>query len=204
MRLGRCFLNPSSKTEWRAWAKSVRSSLPDASDTVCAHLERFIRDWNAAQPEDWSRLRTVVAYRAFGDEVRLEPLVDALPDLEWLTTRTEPDGQLSLHPFASATHRNRLGMLEPPPEAPPIQRLGLWVNAILAPGLAFDRAGNRVGYGMGLYDRFLLTMPIGVPYIGVTRDALVVDALPHEPLDMEMSHLATESGVRPALASPTT
>ncbi len=201
--VGRCFLKPSSKTEWRAWAKNVRSSLPDASDAVCDHLERFIRDWNAAQTENWSRLHTIVAYRAFGDEVRLEPLVDALPELEWLTTRTEPDGHLSLHPFRNATHRHQLGMLEPPPDASPIQRLGDWVDAILVPGLVFDRAGNRVGYGKGFYDRLLLTMPMNIPYIGVTRDPLIVDALPHERLDMEMSHLATESGVRSVVASPT-
>jgi 5-formyltetrahydrofolate cyclo-ligase len=202
MRPGRCFVNPSSKTEWRSWAKSVRASLPDASDAVCAHLERFIRDWNAVQPEDWSRLQTIVAYRAFGDEVHLETLVDALPELEWLTTRTESDGHLSLHPFQTATHRHQLGMLEPPLEALPIQRLGDWVDAILVPGLVFDHAGNRVGYGKGFYDRLLLTMPMNIPYIGVTRDALIVDTLPHERLDIEMSHLATESGIRPVVASP--
>ena len=184
----------SSKQQWRDWAKTTRVALPDASDAVCAHLERFIREWNATHTDGADRLRTVVAYKAFGSEVRLEALVAALPDLEWLTTRTEPDGQLSLHPFSSATQRNRLGVLEPPADAPEVPAHA--VDAILVPGLVFDATGGRLGYGKGFYDRLLPHLRPGVPTVGITSTALVVPALPLEASDVRMTHLATETGVQ--------
>ena len=48
---------------------------------------------------------------------------------------------------------NWWGILEPPPEAPPVEA---WkIDAVLVPLLAFDERGYRVGYGKGYYDKFL-------------------------------------------------
>ncbi len=33
------------------------------------------------------------------------------------------------------------------------------ISLILVPGLAFDTAGNRIGYGMGHFDKFLTNVP---------------------------------------------
>ena len=191
--MGRCILNPQNKTEWRAWAKAIRSSLPDLSERVCKQLEGWLT--LTSQPPLPQRVGgRVLAYRAFSDEVRLEPLIDAMPFITWLTTRINPGKHLSLHAFSSATVRNRFGILEPPAEEPELDPGA--VDMALVPGLVFDARGVRLGYGAGFYDRLLPTLRQDILIIGVTCDALIVPELPSEAHDVRMTHLVTESGVR--------
>ena len=76
------------------------------------------------------------------------------------------------------------------------------IELALVPGLCFDEAGTRLGYGRGYFDRFLDRLRPGVPRVGIAYDALVVARLPCEAHDRGMTHLATESGVRPVTARP--
>ena len=60
----------------------------------------------------------------------------------------------------------------------------------LVPGIAFDLAGYRLGYGGGYYDRFLPRF--GGHSLGVCYDALLCGALPHEPHDIAVGSVMTE------------
>jgi 5-formyltetrahydrofolate cyclo-ligase len=175
----------SSKADWRTWAKTVRANLPDVSNEVCKHLEQFLKTSNA---------RVVLAYKAFGTEINLEPLVGNLPNLEFWTTRVNPNSRLSLHPFSSATTRNRLGMLEPAVSEPELEPE--LVDMVLVPGLVFDCFGTRLGYGAGFYDRLLAKLRPNALLIGVTHDALLLESpLPNDVFDIPMTHLVTELGL---------
>lgn len=79
---------------------------------------------------------------------------------------------------------------EPPPSAEtlPHQRLDL----ILVPGLAFDRAGRRLGRGRGFYDR-LLAQADQARRWGIAFDFQVVTAVPHETHDVKLHRIATPS-----------
>jgi 5-formyltetrahydrofolate cyclo-ligase len=170
------------KASLRGWARRTRATLPNSSSEICAHLETLIRDL---------KVRVVLGYRAVHAEPSLEPLVRALPDVEFLTTRANAGGILTLHPYDSATVSNRFSMLEPPLDASPLEPDV--VQLALVPGLLFTKRGSRLGYGGGFYDRLLPRLHC--PLVGVTRDALIVDALPLEAWDVAMTHLASESGV---------
>jgi len=61
---------------------------------------------------------------------------------------------------------------------------------VFVPGLAFDRAGHRLGHGGGHYDRLLAEC--GGRKVGLAFQAQIVDALPAEPLDVPMDAVATE------------
>jgi 5,10-methenyltetrahydrofolate synthetase len=69
------------------------------------------------------------------------------------------------------------------------------LDAVIVPGLAFDRVGNRLGRGKGVYDRFLATLPPSTRRIGLIPSSLVVDRLPVEPHDVPMHAVVTELGV---------
>ncbi|MBN8679549.1 MAG: 5-formyltetrahydrofolate cyclo-ligase [Chitinophagales bacterium] len=58
-------------------------------------------------------------------------------------------------------------------------------DLFVVPGLAFDALGNRVGYGAGYYDKFLLTQSKGYK-VGVCYPFQMVSALPTEPHDVPL------------------
>ncbi len=65
---------------------------------------------------------------------------------------------------------------------------------LLVPLLAFDRAGGRLGYGGGFYDRTLPLLP-GRFAMGCGFAAQAVDAVPVGPYDVRLDAVATERGV---------
>ncbi|MBQ7173671.1 MAG: 5-formyltetrahydrofolate cyclo-ligase [Clostridia bacterium] len=60
----------------------------------------------------------------------------------------------------------------------------------LVPGLAYDKKGNRVGYGKGYYDRFLADFP-GVS-CGVLYEEFLADEIPTEEWDRPVNLLVTD------------
>lgn len=62
------------------------------------------------------------------------------------------------------------------------------IDLVVVPGLAFDEAGNRLGRGMGYYDKFLSRLPKDVPTVGLAFAFQVVkDFPPLEPHDFSVS-----------------
>ncbi len=92
------------------------------------------------------------------------------------------------------------GIREPSATLPVVSPSEL--DVILVPGVAFDRAGNRLGYGGGYYDR-VLAQPRGLA-IGVAWSFQIVDALPVDPWDQPVDAILTESGwvLEPSSAGP--
>ncbi len=64
----------------------------------------------------------------------------------------------------------------------------------LVPLLAFDRAGRRLGYGGGYYDRTLPLFP-GALRLGIAFAAQEVGEVPAGPQDARLHAVATELGV---------
>jgi 5-formyltetrahydrofolate cyclo-ligase len=66
-------------------------------------------------------------------------------------------------------------------------------DVLLVPLLAFDRAGHRLGYGGGYYDRTLAAMSDPLA-IGIAYGFQEVDKVPHAAHDQRLDWMVTELG----------
>ena len=65
------------------------------------------------------------------------------------------------------------------------------VDVIVVPGVAFDKAGHRMGRGRGFYDRLLKETPNAYK-IGVAFEFQMVENVPVEPHDVMMDCVVSE------------
>lgn len=89
---------------------------------------------------------------------------------------------------------SRFGLREPRPDAPVVELAA--ISIMIVPGLAFDRAGGRLGWGLGHYDATLATgspSPHRLPrLVGVGFECQLVDTLPLEAHDIALDVIVTE------------
>jgi 5-formyltetrahydrofolate cyclo-ligase len=83
------------------------------------------------------------------------------------------------------------GIPEPRPDAPPVSPQA--VDWVLVPGVAFDVAGGRLGYGGGYYDRLLPAMRAGTPRVAAAFEAQIVAHVPRAPHDAGVDAIVTEA-----------
>jgi 5-formyltetrahydrofolate cyclo-ligase len=67
------------------------------------------------------------------------------------------------------------------------------LDLVVAPGLAFDTSGGRIGYGGGYYDRLLRQVPAEAVQIGVGFDFQVLDSIPRMGFDVPVQFVITET-----------
>lgn len=140
----------------------------------------------------------VAGYIAIGSEIDPEPLMQKLAraGAELSLPRIEPDGTMTYRrwSFGEPLEAGPFSLKEPPAEAP-LARPTL----ILTPLLAFDRAGNRLGYGKGHYDRALATLRSdGRAFAcALAYGPQLLDTLPAEAHDQPLDWAVTPDGSVP-------
>lgn len=67
------------------------------------------------------------------------------------------------------------------------------IDFILMPGVAFDKQGNRIGYGAGFYDRFLSQLKRQVPKIALSYDFQLYEKVPTDEFDVRIDGVITET-----------
>ena len=177
------------KTELRRHvrAQMVQLSQPsreEASARACALLE---------QQDLWVKAKTVLLYAPLGTELNIWRLLEralaagkvaALPRFDPETNRYNArrvkDAGLDLEP-------GRYGVREPRGSAELVALNRL--DFILAPGVAYDLSGRRLGRGQGYYDQ-LLAAARGTA-CGVAFDEQIVREVPVEPHDSDVNCILT-------------
>jgi 5-formyltetrahydrofolate cyclo-ligase len=176
-----------SKAELRARLRAARDALD--VEVRAAAARSCVRSVLAC----CDGAESVLLYVAFGSELDVAPIAEALRSrgVAVLLPRVEHPRLVAVrHRPGEVLIASRFGVPEPGGPAEDAESL----DAVVVPGLAFDRSCHRIGYGAGYYDRFLPTLRPDARTVGVTYAFACLDELPHEPHDVAVSTVVNERG----------
>lgn len=177
------------KNDFRRGALAQRDAL-----SVEARADAAARIAAASLPVELPRGVIVAGYSPINSEIDPFPLMHALADrgatlaLPVIIAREqalifrvwEPDEGLVRGPF---------GIFQPSSDADEVDP-----DIVLVPLAAFDRAGHRIGYGRGYYDRTLenLRAVKKMTVIGVAFAVQEIETVPRLPHDEQLDCVLTE------------
>lgn len=136
--------------------------------------------------------RTVMASWSFGSEVDTSGLIEALHAAGKRVVLPRVDGRevaAVVYVPGDPTAATSFGAMEP--TSAEIVR-PTEIDVVIAPGVAFDRNGGRVGYGGGFYDRFLRTVRADTSVIGLAFAVQLVEDVPRGEHDRLVDVVVTE------------
>ena len=177
--------------------ESIRSEVRKKRQAVSrihvAEMSLRICEKIVALPE-YHKAKRIMCYAALPEEVQTRGILWAIhrSGRELYLPVWHPDGSMdavhvtedtAFEPDGTGIDRPVSGDTLPP------ERLDL----VLVPGVAFDRAGNRLGFGNGYFDRFLVKCRC--PAVGLAYELQLVDAIEAQPHDVPMQKIITERAV---------
>ena len=164
-----------------------------------AHTDQQIDDWSKKIAETVTSLseyrdsQRVLAYADYNHEVMTRYIIEAA----W------KDGKEVAVPkvvgkdmiFYRLTDFAQLGAGYFGIPEPARGEIVQWEEALMImPGVAFDRANHRVGYGGGFYDRFLEKHP-QIKRVAVAFEFQMMSEVPTEPTDISPEIIVTEEEI---------
>ncbi|KXB69555.1 5-formyltetrahydrofolate cyclo-ligase [Peptoniphilus sp. DNF00840] len=173
------------KKELRKKYTKVRAEVEDKD-----LKDKLIRK-NLRELDLYKKARSVFVFISYRSEVDTKGIIDDIL----------ADGKKLLVPLVKGSEMiavevkgiddlepNKMGILEPKDGEEVTE-----VDLTLTPGLAFDKAGYRLGYGGGYYDKFFSkvdTIRMGIGYYDQFVESLV-----HEDYDKPLQYLLTDRGL---------
>jgi len=183
------------KQQLRKETLSRRSGLPEADRSAkSAEIVKKIKSMPSYQ-----QARTVMLYLDFRGEVETTALVeDTLAAGKRVVVPVcNPDKTITpteLKDLRLDLTIGTWGIREPMPDrCQPVDPLE--IDLVLVPGVAFDSKGNRLGYGAGYYDRFVLRLRPNVPLVALAFELQILPELQPDPHDRPMNMVVTEDRV---------
>ncbi|MDO5788731.1 MAG: 5-formyltetrahydrofolate cyclo-ligase [Fusobacterium sp.] len=175
------------KKALRKSIKQIRNSLPESerksqSILICKKLLEL---------DEYKKANKILSFMNFGSEIEIENFnQEVLKNGKKLyLPRVEKDGTLSVIEHGTGFSIGVFGIREPIGEI----YMGE-LDLIVTPGLAFDRDGNRLGYGKGYYDKLFIQHTNSVK-IAPIFDIQLVEKVPNEEHDMKVDILITKNEV---------
>lgn len=170
------------------------------SAVVCARLVELM------ESSDTAGQRTVAVYAAMGSEVDpaafaaaavargwrvaypcMLSATDAMACGQRMCMRAVAAGDASSAPFIAHPTRTFAAVDIDSDRFPIVPAEAL--DMVVVPLVAFDRAGARLGYGGGCYDRYLPTLSPACQIIGIAFDEQRVDHIPTDAHDLPLPNI---------------
>lgn len=141
--------------------------------------------------DKFNKSRVINCYLSNDNEADTLNLIRKFEKIKTFTIPYIIDGKLEASKFQSVElKKGEFGILEPSnPNKFPKEK----IDVFIIPGIAFDKKGNRIGYGRGHYDRFIKESQATT--VGLAYDFQIVDAIPAERHDIKLNYIVTETKI---------
>lgn len=174
--------------------ESIKEQRQNFSLSEKQHADDAIRDAVLSTPEIQAS-QVICIYVSLPDEVDTKGSIEALlkQGKTVIVPKVEPDNTITLHKITSLEDLSpgAFGILEPTKSTATIDPDD--VDALIAPGVGFDRNKARLGRGKGYYDRLLAG--ISAPCIGLAYAFQILSRLPVGEYDIPMDVVITEKEI---------
>lgn len=153
----------------------------ESAQRVCNQLIDLLQERNAKE---------VHTFLPMGNELNHAPVIEycLANEITVVTAKTLPKSQLQ-HLVLSDLNDLENGVFGTKHPRNAKEWKGTY-DLIIVPGLAFDKSGNRLGYGGGYYDAFLQHHPKSLK-IAIAFPFQLVDEVPVESFDQKVNLVLT-------------
>ena len=117
----------------------------------------------------WKQARVVIVFEPFKYEPEITPLISDL----------QRRGSEIIVILPTARSQHDVAIFGP-------------IDVVLVPGIAFTRAGARMGRGFGFFDRFLAHRALMAIKVGLAFRFQIVESLPLESHDIKLDLVVTD------------
>ena len=169
-----------TKQELRRFIRTQKTQMSDRleamSEGICSRVLRSA--W-------WQEAGTLLLFYPLADEVDVRPLLrDAFESGKRVLLPVVKGEELELRHYVGedSLAAGAFGIMEPHGPLLPPERYGE-IELAIVPGMAFDKAGHRLGRGKGYYDR-LLPLLSHARLQGICFPFQLLDEVPAEPHDV--------------------
>lgn len=154
-------------------------------------LDRLLRS------KEFMMADEIFTYVSFGSEVDTNALIlsSLMSNKKVFTPKIIAKGIMEFYQIESFEDLtpNKYGILEPTTNLLGQLNNQEGAQLMVIPGVAFDHAGNRMGYGGGYYDRYLVkNSDCQVARFAICYDLQIIDQVPVEEFDQKVDKIITE------------
>lgn len=173
-----------NKTELRQAIRAQKRAMTEADILRRSEIlaEKFARS------DAYRAAKTIYGYLPYNQEVRTVPMLQRALDegKRVAVPKVYGDDMKFIYlDDLSQVAKGYAGIPEPVADGPVAQDE---TALVLMPGLAFDPAGHRIGYGGGFYDKFLAREPHH-PTVALCYDFQVIEHLETEEFDIPVDQV---------------
>ncbi|WP_194191763.1 5-formyltetrahydrofolate cyclo-ligase [Clostridium chrysemydis] len=144
----------------------------------------------------YKRAKKIFIYIGFGSEINTKDLIEIMlkEGKEVFVPKVIEKEMIALKITSlSNLIESKFKILEPVGEKSDID--GEEFDLIIMPGVAFDRIGNRIGYGGGYYDKYLKDISSDIKKVALAYELQLVEEIETEEHDLKVDSIITENEV---------
>ena len=162
---------------------TMRDNIPNKEEKSNIIFDKII------SLKEYQQAKTIALYKSLSSEVNTGKLIDYSLSIGKTVLLPKVIGNdLVFYEVTNKTifMKSSFGVYEPMEKNSYDEKIDL----IIVPGVCFDKKNNRLGFGKGYYDRFLINNK--TKKIGVCFKEQLIDNIPTDKFDIKMDLIVTD------------